>query len=95
MTAGVWGEAIPNWLPFSGLFQSEVGALRGIVELGVALTLGVLLDTFIVRPILVPAFMSVLAQFQAKRQRLIRPRRRHHAHRPHKPRKSVEQSVER
>jgi RND superfamily putative drug exporter len=84
MTAGVWGELVPK--PIADVFfGSEIGALRGIVELGFALTLGVMLDTFIVRPILVPAFMALLAQWQVKRAR--RPNQpRKLLPRPHRPR---------
>lgn len=68
MTAGVWGELMPSSI--AGLFfDTEAGALRSIVELGFALTLGVMLDTFIVRPILVPAFMALMAKIELNRDR--------------------------
>jgi len=50
------------WIPLADrFFATRGGALPGIVQLGFALSLGVMLDTFIVRPVLVPACLALLS----------------------------------
>jgi RND superfamily putative drug exporter len=45
----------------AGTFASLcAGSLKGMVQLGFALAFGVMLDTFVVRPVLVPAYMVLL-----------------------------------
>ncbi|MCP4508450.1 MAG: MMPL family transporter, partial [Fuerstiella sp.] len=47
----------------AGTFSSLMaGSLVGMDQLGFALALGVLFDTFLIRPIMVPSFLILLAQ---------------------------------
>ncbi|MHB8951886.1 MAG: MMPL family transporter [Pirellulaceae bacterium] len=70
MTSAAWPAVLPaawaEWFAFS------TGPVRSMLELGFALGLGVMLDTFVARPILVPAFLSLLCRWRTGQGRVPR-----------------------
>ena len=64
MTSSSWLPIIAGWFGYSNVASST--SLRGITELGFALGLGVLIDTFYVRAILVPSFVATLGRFSKR-----------------------------
>ena len=68
MTSAAWSLVLPPSI--AAWIQPTFGPTRGIVEMGFALALGVLLDTMIVRPILLPAFLALLSKWNLRRRRV-------------------------
>jgi RND superfamily putative drug exporter len=70
MTSAVWPAILPS--PWSQRWESSTGPVRSMLELGFALALGVLLDTLIVRPILVPSFLALICRWRSRQGRVPR-----------------------
>jgi RND superfamily putative drug exporter len=68
MTATAWSPWLGRLLRIPG-WSEQSGNLQAIVQLGAALSLGVLLDTFIVRSILLPSFLVLLCHLRWSRRR--------------------------
>ena len=61
-------------LIMAGTFGAMLtGKLTSLRELGFALGIGMLLDTFLVRPILVPAFLVLIDRARARRRGTAKP----------------------
>ncbi|MEM6366340.1 MAG: MMPL family transporter, partial [Planctomycetota bacterium] len=67
MTASAWWPALQSLL-FGTTSTTSQSTLRGIVELGFALGLGVLIDTLYVRTVLVPSFQVLHDRFLRTRR---------------------------
>lgn len=65
MTASAW---FPGLMRLAGFQIDATTGLRGIIELGFALGLGVLIDTFYVRTILVPSFVVLMGRWSKHRR---------------------------
>ncbi len=66
MTTPAWAPDLKWWTRTEAM-EPIHGGFRGLTELGVALTLGILLDTFWVRTVLVPSFVAAQLRWQATR----------------------------
>jgi RND superfamily putative drug exporter len=67
MTSVAWGDVVPESWTWLRPWLGTGGGLRSMVELGFALAVGVLIDTLVVRPILVPSFLALVSRWTALR----------------------------